>query len=900
MLQRRVFLLYSCLLSSVQGHADDVAATWSCEKTGGDKEWSCVTQAKPAKKSSSGEAPSEAAANNKSQAVVKSESEPVKTAQAPLQAELKPIVTKPPVVAHKSDGWTCNANSDEDTWDCNLVGSDPKGQATLIGEEQHHFGLLSPAFDLEQEQSFTHLKNALPNDPWQYCTAPWAERAASPAESDLGEQEPLNIRADYGENYEQEVSAFLGNVDITRGDQHLQAEKANYDSFSNVMDAQGHVLYSDAEVALFSRSAQVQLGTDKARLRDALFIEPSVPLRGTARSVYRDSKNFSRYDDVAYTSCRPGNQDWVMHGSQLKMNRDTGKGAIKNAWLEFKGLPVMYVPYLSFPVDNRRLTGFLSPSWGNTKKNGFDLNVPFYWNIAPNYDATLWARYLAKRGSLFGGKFRYLTPITKGQVTAEVVPHDSEESRTRWAGSLINNTSFNEHWSSMTELNQVSDDKYLGDLNSPLGINTSSYNHSYSNLTYNAADFSSLGLGVSSVALWDYWQNIDPAISDIYSPYQRLPQILLKLNKPLTFMPGLLAGMTSEYAYFHHSSRFDTGSRINLQPYITYPIETAGAFVKPKLALQQTEYVLNNRAAGLPGGISRTVPIASVDSGLVFERGIGSGDSTYVHTVEPRLFYVYIPYTNQDDIPIYDTALWDTNFISLFQENRFTGSDRVGDANQVTAALTSRLLQGGSGRELLSLSVGEIFYFQDRKVSQPTLDVTTGILTPGPTQTDNFSNIVTQLKGQLTDSVSFDTGLQWSSNDGNIDRGNAAIRYRDETNTIFNASYRYRRDAVDPTTELIHLADFSFRLPILDDWNAIARWQYSILDNLTLESFAGLEKESCCWRFRVLGRRYLNGVDTAPQNAVFVQVELKGLGSFGQDLDDFMEKSIYGYRKPNQ
>jgi LPS-assembly protein len=896
MSQRRIFLIYSCLFYSAQGLADTAAATWSCEKTVGDKEWSCVTQSKAAKKSPSAETPSETAENQTQPAAPES----AKTAQAPRQAELKPIVTKPPVLEHKSDGWTCNANDEEETWDCNLVGSDPKGQVTLIGEEQQHFGLLSPAFDLEEEQNFTRLKNAFPNDPWQYCTTPWAEKDAASEVSVLGESGdvPLNIRADYGENYEQEVSAFFGNVDITHGGQHLQAEKANYDSYSNVMDAQGHVFYNDAELSLFSRSAQVQLDTDKARLRDALFISGSTPLRGKASTVYRDSKDFSRYDDAVYTSCRPGNQDWVVHSSQLKINQATGKGSVKNAWLEFKGLPVMYLPYMSFPVDDRRLTGLLSPSFGNTEKNGLDLNVPFYWNIAPNYDALLWGRYLEKRGPLFGGKFRYLTPMTNGDVTVEVLPHDSEKDKTRWAGSLINNTRFSDNWSSATELNQVSDSTYYEDLSSPLRISTSSFIHSSTNLMYNASNVSPLGLGVSSVALWDYWQNIDPAIPGIYSPYQRLPQVTASLSKPLNFMPGLLLGMTDEYVYFHHEDRFDTGSRIDLKPYLSYPMETAGSFLKPKLSLQHTQYVLNNRATGLPDSIDRTLPIMSIDGGLIFDRDIGSGDSSYTHTFEPRLFYVYIPYTNQDDIPIYDTALYDTNFVSLFLENRFVGTDRVGDANQATAALTTRLLQGRTGTELLNLSVGEIFYFQDRKVGTPTVDVTTGILTPGPVETDRFSNIVTQLSGQLTDSVSFETGLQWSPNDGNIDRGNAAVRYRDEANTIFNASYRYRRNDLDPTTDLIHLTDFSFRLPLYDDWSVIGRWQYSFLDEETLEAFGGFEKESCCWRFRVLGRRFLNSVDTDPQNALFVQLELKGLTSFGEDLNDFMERSIYGYRKP--
>lgn len=906
MLHRRIFLIYSCMFYSASSLGDTAASAWNCEQTDGGKEWLCVTQPKAAKPAASAEAPPAPAKAAPAVSAVKQQ--PVQA--QPQVATLQPLVTKPPVVEQKPEGWTCNANAQESTWDCNLVGVDPKGQAKIIGEEERHLGFLTPAFDQQQEQIFTRLKNALPYDPWQSCTTPWADEYEYVGEAAQRETSPLNVHADYSETFDQEISNFWGNVEISRADQRLQADNANYDSVSQVMDAQGNVMYSEDQLALFSRSAQMQLTSDKARLRDAMFIAPTVPLRGMAKSVYRDSKNFSRYEDVAYTSCRPGNQDWVVHGSQLKMNRTTGKASIKNAWLEVKGLPVMYLPYMSFPMDNRRLTGFLSPSFGNTKKNGVDVNVPYYWNIAPNYDALMWARYLEDRGPLLGGKFRYLTHMTKGEVDFEVLPYDNEKDRTRWQGAFINNTRFNDNWTSSTSLNQVSDSTYYEDLSSPLRLTTSSFVNSYTDLSYNSP-------GVGFTTKWDYYQNIDPAQPESSSPYRRLPQMLLNLSKSMTFMP-MDVGMTNEFVYFQHSERNDIGGRINVKPYVSFPFESPGSFIKPKLSLQTTQYLLDNRLPGLSDSINRTLPIASIDSGLIMEREIGSGDSYYRQTLEPRLFYVYIPYVNQNDIPIYDTAPYDLNFNQLFLENRFSGADRVGDANQVTVALTSRLLQGYSGTELLNLSVGEIFYFQDRKVVQPVAnpdpnDPNIVVLTPGTTQTGAFSNIVTQLSGQLTDSVSFLTGLQWNPNNSDIDRGNAAIRYRDPGNTVFNAGYRYRRNVFDPaqtfteppSSALIHMTDLSFRLPLFNDWSLIGRWQYSLLDNLTLESFAGLEKESCCWRLRLIGRRYLNSIDTLnnksdPQNALFVQVELKGLTSFGQDLDDFLERSIYGYRNPNR
>ncbi|MGR8933622.1 MAG: LPS-assembly protein LptD [Gammaproteobacteria bacterium] len=903
MLHRRFFLIYSCMFYSVSGLADSPASAWNCKQTEGGKEWLCVSESKSAK-----QPPATATAPASPPAEEIGIAEPSEVTRQPLPvAKLQPLATIPPPAAEqKPEGWTCNANTSEDTWDCNLVGIDPRGQAKVMGEEPRQLGFLTPAFDIRQEQIFTRLQNALPADPWQNCTTPWVEGYQYAVQSDIRESSSMNIRADYSETFDQEISNFWGDVEISRADQHLNADSAHYDSVSQVLDAQGNVMYSENQLALFSRSAQVQLAADKARVRDALFIAPTVPLRGSAKSMFRESKSFSRYEDVAYTSCRPGNQDWVVHGSQLKMNRTTGRASVKNAWLEFKGLPVMYLPYMSFPVDNRRLSGFLSPSFGNTKKNGVDINVPYYWNIAPNYDALTWARYLENRGPLLGGRFRYLTHITKGEVDFEVLPYDLEKDKTRWQGAFINEARFNDNWSSSTSVQRVSDNTYYEDLSSPLRITTASYLNSYTNLNYQAP-------GVGFMTKLDYYQNIDPAQPESSSPYRRLPQMLLNLNKSFDSMP-LNIGMNNEFVYFQHPSRNDIGSRINIKPYLTFPFESPGAFVRPRLSLQSTQYVLDNRLAGLPDSINRTLPIVSLDSGLIMERELGAGDSFYRQTLEPRLFYVYIPYENQNDLPIYDTALYDFNFNQMFLENRFSGSDRLGDANQVTVALTSRLLQGHSGTELLNLSVGEIFYFRDRKVTQPIqtanpADPNTFILTPGTIQTSAFSNLVTQLSGQLTDNLSFLTGLQWDPTTNNIDRGNATMRYTDTSNAVFNAGYRYRRNVTDQAQQssqqsssstLIHLTDFSVHWPIFNDWSVIGRWQYSLLDNLTLEAFAGIEKESCCWRLRLIGRRYLNSINNDPQNALFMQVELKGLTSFGQDLDDFLERSIFGYRNPNR
>jgi len=696
---------------------------------------------------------------------------------------------------------------------------------------------------------------------------------------------PMDVTADYSEIFDKEITSFFGNVEIIRADQKVLSDMASYDTVSETMDAQGHVFYSEDELSLYSDTALLNLGTDEARLRNTLFISPAAPIRGSADVVYRDSKDLSRYKEVAFTSCPPGNQDWVVHADRLKMNQQTGKASAKHAWLEFKGLPVFYTPYISFPLDDRRLSGFLTPSWGQRDDTGFDMTVPYYWNIAPNYDLTIKPRYMSKRGGMLGGEFRYLTKITEGTIAAEVLPYDSERKEARYAGTFKSKSRFTPRITANTDLNYVSDDDYLEELKSTLGVSYDSYVRSSADINYNRQ-------GVDFSTRIQSFQTIDQNIADIDKPYQQLPQVTLNLNHSFEELPIDL-DMENEYVYFYRNdSSRPSGHRFNTRPSVEFPIETPGSFFKPKFSLQHTQYELSDQPAGSSESISRTLPIFSADSGLIFEKNLNFGDSKYLHTIEPRLFYLFIPKEDQDDIPDFDTALYDFSFNSLFRENRFSGSDKIQDANQVTVAMSTRLIDSESGQERIKLSLGEIFYFRDREVT----------LQGDPIETESLSNLVAELSGQLTDTISYSSGMQWNYDLGEFTRGQAEIRYRDRPNRLINLGYRYRKD--DLTEDVsIHQVDSSIRWPIYDNWYGVARWQYSFRYSSTKESFLGLEKESCCWRFRVLWRRYTDSLnddtsDVELEQGIFVQLELKGLSSFGDKLDEFLEENLKGYQRP--
>lgn len=976
-MRRRLFLFFLPSLFTNTSFAND--ASWNCVQDKDSKEWVCVGEKKSANKTSEAKTPvsTESVKNvqpepaepvENTQPVVAEPAqimppvkpsneqvtetvesgEPVmtKTVQGthPVSAEtdkdtlqvsaesgksIQPAITSsktPSQSKTNTPGWTCDAKEADKGWDCQLVGADPKGQPHIVESDETGGRLLNPAFDLKEEGTFSVLKSQLKYDPWQNCSAPTGTKPGFVPGKDLREVSPLDINSDYAEIFDNEIYSYFGNVEMTRADQHSSSKAAQYDTVSETLDLHGDVYYNEDELALHSESASLKLASNQAKLRDNLFISPSTPLRGRAKTIYRDSKTFSRYKDVAYTSCRPGNQDWVVHASELKMNKVSGQGSAKNAWIEFKGAPVFYSPYLSFPIDNRRLSGFLAPTFGRTQKSGLSFSAPYYWNIAPNYDATLKPRYLANRGVILGGNMRYLTEMSKGNTSLEFLSHDRLLNKTRYLAGIKNTTQFTPHISSNLDLNYVSDKDYFSDLGNALSIPTYSYLRSNASVGYRNE-------GVSLTSQIDSYQSIDKAITSASLPYRRLPQIKLDLNHAFKSMP-LNTALDSEFVSFQHSTLVNA-TRTNVKPSVSFPMQTASAFLTPKVSLQNTQYLITSpgfglqNAAYLPGvntagtqpstqiynsNVSRTLPIFSADSGLYMERDLNFADSSFLHTLEPRLFYLYIPKTDQQNISIFDTSLYDFSFNSMFLENRFNGPDRVQDANQVTAAITSRLVDANSGREKLKLSVGEIAYFRNREVTLPGY----------PVETNKLSPLVTDLNAELTNHVSVGSGVQWDPHLNEVVRHNAVIHYINEPGKIVNLGYRYRKNTVGSTNYIptalgtrpydIIQSDVSFHWPVYDDWSMVGQWRYSLLNNSTQESFFGVEKENCCWRFRIIGRRWINSttiVNTAinssliadaqgiSQTGVFLQLELKGLTGIGENLDNFFEQHIYGYRKPN-
>lgn len=932
------FFLVSYLALYIDAVSAD-PATWNCNQTQDGKQWGCTGVATPdshtdqnpvAHQTTEQVNPpvkqtletSEPALDNKTGADVNSAAPPAATPTENIVSP--PVTTTPKSATHgKQAPAACTDNADK----CNAPNA-------VIQDPKNFTRLLEPTFNHQQELVFSRLQGRLRANPWANCETSFkAPNPFNSLTSDklLRESSPIDIESDYSEVFDKEVYAFNENVTLKRADQDVLADHVIFNNQSHAVNAQGNVYYADDELSMFSNSVSLNLDNDQAKLRDTLFISPGAPIRGQAGTVYRETKDFSHYKDVSYTSCPPGNQDWMIHAARLKMNKATGKAAAKNAWLEFKGVPVFYTPFISFPMDKRRITGFLAPHWGSSGQNGVDISIPFYWNIAPNYDLLFRPRILAKRGMMLGADLRYMNSFMRNKLSLDVLPYDNKRNdQTRYQASFQNQTYLGPHTNTNIDLNYVSDKKYVSELGNTLSFTDIRHVHSIADLNYQRE-------GVTFLTRMENFQTIDQSIPNHLRPYRKLPQVALNLTHSFDNFP-LNVGLDNEFVVFNHSNNVVDGERYNIKPYLSTPFKSTAGYAIPKISLLHTEYVLNNQYVGKNSSISRTLPVASFDTGLFAETEFAFNNTDWVHTLEPRLFYVYIPYIQQHDQPVFDTSPYDFNFNSLFRENRFSGVDRVQDTNQLTVALTSRLMDAKTGKERLKMSVGDVVYFQNRHAMLAESDLSDSnnpnfanislynryLLTQSNRNT--FSNMVVDLSGQITDQLSFSSGLQWDPYNSvitctpnatnisclkpskDIPRTQVALHYRGQNNHIINIGYRYRQN-------LISTGDASFRWPLFANWYAVGRWQYSLLYDKTTESFMGLEKENCCWRFRIIGRRYINGlnvsddaslgvnpslqqvVSSETQTAVMFQIELKSLSAFGDNVDDFLQRNIYGFIK---
>ena len=748
-------------------------------------------------------------------------------------------------------------------------------------------------------------------------------------------QQPTDIAGDQLGGTD-ENPQFHGNVVLRRADQFLGANNLDYQSETGRYVAEGAVRYQDSGMRMVADRAEGDQNTDTHNIQNVRYQLISRRGNGGAEHIEMQGAQGALYG-ATYSTCPPDDRHWELRAQRIDVDTDEGTGVARNAVLRVGHVPVLYVPWFPFPIDNRRRSGLLSPSIGLSGRNGFDYRQPYYFNLAPNYDATLIPRLMTDRGLQLGGEFRYLTETGRGVFFGTYLPNDKLTDRDRQEEiddhvppdnrraddrALFHFAGFqnlNDTWQARAQLNWISDPRYLEDFNNKLDSST-------------AFEITST-IGVFGHGrYWDasltgnYHQLADYTLSERGLPFNRLPRAYVSWEQPLGRF--FSAGVDAEAVRFQDPVQ-PGGSRVDFKPYISMPLEGASWFVTPTLAWRYTGYqvdegladqVATNRATAyaLANGLlenltavqrraviaglapqfyndrpSRSVPIASLDAGLYFDREFTWHGDSFLQTLEPRMFYLRVPYRDQSEIPLFDTRPMTFSWGQLFRDNRYTGADRQTDANQLTFALTSRLLRQSDGREKLTVSLGQIKYLDASRVVSVRCrspNVPANCETPVDR---GGSAWVADSTWQINDRWSVGGSYQWDPKFRRQDLASARARYLIGDEGVANLSYRYRRN-------LLEQVDLSFLYPITPAWSLVGRYYYSLYRNAThepqlLEAIAGVQWDSCCIAMRLVERRYIHNRQGELNNALQLEIEFKGLGSAGPDTERRLRRAILGY-----
>lgn len=685
----------------------------------------------------------------------------------------------------------------------------------------------------------------------------------------------MRVDADRSETQLGGLTVMQGNVQLRQQGRYIRGDQAQIDQVSNQIRLDGNVRYRESGLLLTGDSAQTNATSGETLVSNANYVLHKQALRGSADQLIRLEDDRVRLEQSTFTQCPPGDNSWHVASAEMELDPNKGFGTAKNATLQIADTPVFYFPYMTFPIDDRRLSGFLIPSFGYSDSDGVELTAPYYFNLAPNYDDTLTPRYFSKRGLLLENEFRHLNSYGSQTLNTGILANDNETGNDRWLASIKHNGGIG-RWGTTLDYNAVSDDDYFDDLGSSLSVSRQDHLDRLASTGYR-------GDGWDAALTVHTYQTID---ADSNSPYQRLPQLRINGLENVTTQRGDL-----EFSYLLDATQFErdldnltginrvTGSRLHLQPSVSLPMQWPWGHLTPRVSYWQSQYNLTNQVAGQDDSINRSVGVFSVDSGLVFERVTDS----YTQTLEPRAFALYVPETDQQGIPDFDTAATSFSYAGLFRENRFTGLDKIGDAQQLSLGLSSGFYKNNGG-ELARLSFGQAYYFSDRTVQ---LNGTT------TTDTAEQSNYAAEALWNPHShvQVSVDTELSRT----NLERveSNFKVSYKPSPNKVISLNYRQRNEEREQ-------ADLSFIWPVNPTWSVMGRWQRDLFNKQTPESLLGLEYQSCCWRFRVAARRWIeDDSNQTTDSAIYLQFILKGLGTLGtggealQDIIGFRERENY-------
>jgi LPS-assembly protein len=694
--------------------------------------------------------------------------------------------------------------------------------------------------------------------------------APDPRVAELLESDPddprIEITSDEGELGRAGDAILTGNVRIRMGQRLLAADKAEIDATARSVRLTGDVEFLDPELRVRGRGGQYGGGTGS--FDGAEFEIPGQSARGAAEGVRLRGDSIIELEGVRYTTCPAGNEDWVLGARLISIDQESRIGTGRDVRLEFKGVPILYAPWLTFPVGEERKSGLLFPSIGASNKTGTQFAIPYYWNIAPNYDATITPRVFFTRGLRIDPEFRYLTERSAGQVEAEYMFHDSDYGDARGVAQLAHVTRLRPLARLRVDAAHATDSSYFEDFGIGFEGTSVTFLDRLAELRQDTTHW-------SFVARVRDYQVLDQALPDEDQPYTQLPR-LVALGRWYDLHGGLRAAVRAEAVHFTSDLQED-GSRIDLEPMLGWRRDARGGYLEANAAWRATAYSLSEAAAGVDDDPVRSLPVLSAGAGLVLERAAGSGGQR-VQTLEPRVMYLYVPYRDQSGLPVFDTGLPDLNLVQLFRNNRYVGADRVGDANQLNVGITSRLLDAGGGRQYLSATLGQAVYFEDPRV----------VLPDEPPRDRSTSDLIAEVELTAFKHWSARAAYQWNPDLTRTEYADFRVQFQPASDRVVNAAYRFRNDVLDQF-------DVSAAWPFAGQWRGFARWVYSLQEEKTLDQFVGLEYGSCCWALRVVTRRFVSSRTGDIDTSIGLQLELKGLSNVGTDAESFLREAIRGY-----
>jgi LPS-assembly protein len=673
-----------------------------------------------------------------------------------------------------------------------------------------------------------------------------------------------------------------GNVIVERDLLRVTADHVDYNKQKNTLNFSGNVHIDTEALSLEAEAGTVNMGaankpdSKQGKFTNIKFFIQDSNMKGSADIIRSGDDNHSTLNNASITSCELLDPDWLISAEEIRLDHNDEYGNADDVVIRFKGVPFLYTPYIEFPTSDKRRSGLLFPLFGTSSSRGIELAVPWYWNIAPNQDALIKPRYMEKRGLELGGDYRYLTKSSNGKLTGAYLPDDDITEEDRYQYRYQQHTQILSNLSFAIDLQDISDSNYFNDFANNLGTTSQTHLDRNATLSYNLNNW-------HIKAMIQDIKTIDDTAPLDTRPYERLPQITFAGDEAIASSP-LLFTLDSEYVDFTHEDESKTtGTRLTIRPGLNLPFAGAAWFFNPAIKFSHTQYDVDTQSGAIQPVEYRNIPIGSIDTGLFFERPLSND---LQQTLEPRLFYLNVPYEEQDNIPLFDTSIPDFSVAQLFRDNRFVGGDRIGDTNQLTFALTSRIINPNTGSELLRASVGQIYYFEDRKVS----------LTGNTVETEKQSDVIAELDinwGRWQSNID----LQLDSTRGELSQQNYFLHFKSDDRHLFNLGYR-KRLVKDSNIIDIEQTDTSFVYAFNRNYSGLVRWNYSLKDGEDIDTIAGITYDSCCWSIQLLAQRRIQNSTTsnAYDNAILVQFVFKGLGSLsGSAARNTLEQSIYGY-----